>query len=216
MKIRNVYKKYKIPFNLQNHMLRAAAVGAFIVNYWKAKPLDKNSIIQALLLHDMGNIIKFDFKYSHLMGDEEKNIDHWKKVQQEFKEKYGNNEHEATTQIAKEVGLEAEAFELLEAIGSSKLQKALETKDWNKKIVCYCDFRVDPHGIVTVNKRFDEIVSRYEGRQHELGNIEETEKRRKLCLQLQEQLRTMVDFDLNTISDNDIESYLKVVNNFKI
>lgn len=216
MKIGQIYQQYKIPPNLQLHMIRVASVGAFIVDHWKEDKLDRIAIVQALLLHDTGNIIKFDFKYSHLMGREEKNIGYWKKVQQEFKEKYGDDEHLATLEIAKEIGLEDKTFELLNAIGSSKLQQALETEDWNKKIVCYSDFRVDPHGIVTVDKRFDEIVSRYKGRQHELGNINETEKRRLFCLELQKQLQTMVNFDLDILANNNIQKYLDSVSGFEI
>lgn len=195
-------------------MTRSAAVGAYIADHWKKEnKLDKTSIIQALLLHDMGNIIKFDFRFSHLLGEEEKNVYYWKKVQEEFKEKYGLDEHVATIAIAKEIGLKDKAFEFLNVIGSSKLNQALQTDDWNKKIVVYCDFRVDPHGIVTVNQRFDEIVERYKGREHELGKIEETEKKRKSCLELEKQLQTMVDFDFNKLSNTDIESYIDFVVN---
>lgn len=208
-KIRQIYREYKIPPNLQLHMIRAASVGAFFADHWKEKnQLNNIAIIQALLLHDMGNIIKFDFKYSHLLGEEEKNVEYWKKVQQEFKDKYGDDEHQATSQIAKEVGIGDEAFELLNAIGSSKLHKALETDNWNKKIVCYCDFRVDPHGVVTVNQRFDEIISRYKGREHELGKIEETEKKRGFCLELQKQLQSMLDFNLDYLTNKDIQDYI--------
>ncbi len=214
MKVKQIYQNYRIPPNLGDHMVRAAAVGAYIADHWKERTrIDKTSIVQALLLHDMGNIIKFDFKYSHLLGKEEKNVEYWKKVQQGFKEEYGHDEHVATIAIAKEIGLGDEAFELLNAVGSSKLNQALETQDWNKKIVCYSDFRVDPYGIVTVNQRFDEIVERYKGREHELGKIEETEKKREFCLKLQEQLQTVVDFDLDKLSNTDIESYIVFVVN---
>lgn len=212
MKVKQIYQNYKIPPNLQDHMIRAAAVGTFIAAHWNKKDeLDKTAIVQALLLHDMGNIIKFDFRFSHLLGEEEKNADYWKKVQDEFKEKYGNDEHVATIKIAQEIGLGARAFELLNAIGSAKLDQALKTDDWNKKIVCYSDFRVDPHGIVTVNQRFDEIISRYKDRNHKLGKIEETEKKRAFCLQLQKQLQTKVDFDLDQLSNNEIEGYINTL-----
>lgn len=215
MNIKQIYQNYKVPPNLQDHMIRAAAVGAFIADHWrKENKLNKTAIVQSLLLHDMGNIIKFDFRFSYLLGEEEKNVDYWKKVQEEFKEKYSNDEHIATIEIAQEIGLETRAFELLNAIGSSKLQQALEIEDWNKKTVCYCDFRVDPHGIVTVNKRFDEIVERYQGREHELGKIEETEKKRGFCLELQKQLQPRIDFDLDKLSNNETEGYINTITDY--
>ena len=111
MKIKQIYLNYRIPPNLQDHMLRAASVGAYISDHWKNKAdLDKNSMIQALLLHDMGNIIKFDFRFSYLLGKEEANTGYWKKIQQEFIKKYGDDEHVATVEIAKEIGLRDRAF----------------------------------------------------------------------------------------------------------
>lgn len=209
MKIKQIYSKYKIPPNLQLHMMKSAAVGAFIVARWKEKyQLDCDSITKALLFHDTGNIIKFDFKFSQLLGEEEKNIEYWKNVQLDFLKKYGDNEHSATIEIAKEIGIGDKAFKLLMAVGSSKLHLALRSTDWNTKITCYSDFRIDPFGVVSVNKRFDEITARYKGRPHELGNIRQTEKRRQLCLELQKQLQTMVNFDLDKLRNEDIQEYL--------
>ncbi len=174
--------------------------------------MEKAAIIEALLLHDMGNVIKFDFRFSHLLGDEEANIKFWKEIQLKFKQKYGN-EHTATLEIAKEIGVSPQTFGLLEWTGSSKLEQVTDTMDWSAKITCYCDFRVSPFGIVTVNERFDELVNRYHGRTHDLGDIAKTEQRRLFCLQLQEQLQKMVNFDLNLITDQEIEKYFKMVEN---
>lgn len=217
MNIREIYRKYKIPPNLQRHMLSVAAVGSFIVDHWKDQSvLNKTAITQALLLHDTGNIIKFDFSRPQLMGEEAKNIAHWKQVQTEFREKYQNDEHVATEQIAHEVNLNVQAFELLNAVGSAKLQSAVKTGDWNKKVVCYSDFRVDPSGIVSVNTRFDDIIARYKGRTHELGNIESTEKRRTRCLELESQILPHLTVNLNNLTDSDIASYLKTLSDFEI
>ena len=190
MQISDIYTKYTIPPNLQDHMFRVAAVGAYISDHWREPTyLDRAAIVTALLFHDMGNIIKYDFKHSHLMGEREAGrIDFWKKIQKEFSLKYNNDEHVATTAIAKEVNIECRAIEILQSMGSSKLQNSIESKDWSVKVASYSDFRVDPLGVVTVDKRFDDIVLRYRGRAHVLGKIEETEAKRKRCLHLEEQL----------------------------
>lgn len=210
MKVSKVYKKYEVPPNLQQHMIRVASVGAWITDHWNTHDLNKEPIVQALLLHDMGNIIKFDFSLTHLLG-EGQDVNHWKEVQQRFKETYGD-EHAATLQIAKEVGLNAQAFEYLQAVGSSRLKDAVHINDSNKKICCYSDFRVDPFGIVTVNKRFDDIVARYRGRDHYLGNIEEIERRRTHCLELEKQLQEHVTQDLQLLNNGIIEAYYQEVN----
>lgn len=210
MKISEVYEKYEVPPNLQQHMIRVASVGAWIADHWSTHDLNKVPIVQALLLHDMGNIIKFDFSLPHLLGEESKNVEHWKAVQQRFKEKYGD-EHVATSEIAKEVGLSPLGFEYLKAVGSSHLKDAVRIGDFNKKICCYSDFRVDPFGIVMVNKRFDDIVARYRGRDHELGNIEETERRRGYCLELEKQLQEYVKEDLQKLDNEMLSSYYQEV-----
>lgn len=217
MQIADIYLKYSIPPNLQNHMFRVAAVGACIVDYWDTSgALDRKAIITALLFHDTGNIIKYDFRHVRLMGEEAKRVDYWRKVQKEFREKYQNDEHVATREIAEQVGINKQSMELLRAVGSSRLQKAVESIDWSVKIVNYSDFRVDPLGVVTVDKRFDDIIERYKGRDHELGRVEETEARRARCLKLEAQLQLHVKISLPTIDNNSIAQTLDEVRQFEI
>ena len=59
MHILRIYKKYFIPLNLQKHMLKTAGVGKIICDSSNLK-LNKTVIVTTLLLHDMGNILKFD------------------------------------------------------------------------------------------------------------------------------------------------------------
>lgn len=211
MKIEEIYNKYRVPPNLQEHMIRVASVGVYIADTWeKPEELDRDSIVLALLFHDTGNLIKFDFKDPNLLGKEQARIHYWKSVQAEMKAKY-QDEQVATIEIAKEVGLNKKAFELLLAVGSSKLKDAIETDDWNKKIVCYSDFRVDPHGFVTVNQRFDDIVTRYAGGTHNLADTEEVNRRRKLCLELEKQLQTKSSKNLNYLNKSKLQGYFTEV-----
>ena len=55
-KISEIYAEYKIMPNLQMHMYRVAAVASLIYDNFN-EPLNKEEIITACLLHDMGNII---------------------------------------------------------------------------------------------------------------------------------------------------------------
>ena len=61
MKISEIYQKYQIPPHLQLHMYRVSAVAWTICDNFDEE-LDKIKIVAADLLHDMGNIIKFDLK----------------------------------------------------------------------------------------------------------------------------------------------------------
>ena len=64
MNILEIYKKYHLPENLQMHMLRVAACSNLIIDNWKGKEIDKQSIIRVCLLHDMGNMVKISENFS--------------------------------------------------------------------------------------------------------------------------------------------------------
>ncbi len=183
-----------------------AAVGAYIADHWdKPVEIDRDRIVKGLLLHDTGNIIKFDFSRPDLLGEAERmDLEKWKRIQKEFTQKYGN-EDIAIQEIARQSGVDEIVLEIVDSVGSSKLQKALETTNWNKKIACYSDFRIGPFGVLTVNERFDDIVARYRGRGHAMSDIEETERKRQRCLELEKQLQQHVSVDLQQINSRKIE-----------
>ena len=176
MNIREIYHKYSIPPNLQLHMLRVAAVGSYIAQNIETKNIDAEVIIKTLLLHDMGNIIKFDFSNTAILGEEKNRIEYWKTVQSDFIQKYGTDEHRATESIAKELGVDNYIVYIISNRGSSHMPFVLNSDDWNLKISSYADFRVDPFGIVSVDKRFDDIEARYQKSSHVLSNIKKTKK----------------------------------------
>ena len=76
--------------NLREHQLRVASVAAQICDNF-FEPLNKKDIVTACLLHDMGNIIKFNLNYFPELIKPE-GIEYWQKVQNEYKKKYGNDE----------------------------------------------------------------------------------------------------------------------------
>jgi len=61
--ITEIYEHYNIPPWLQEHMLRVSAVSSIICDQLGDK-VRKHEVVSACLLHDMGNIIKFDFDSS--------------------------------------------------------------------------------------------------------------------------------------------------------
>jgi len=98
-KISEIYREYKTMPSLQEHMLRVGAVASLICdNFYESLP--KEEIITACLLHDMGNIIKSQLGYFKDFP-ETKNLEYWKKVKDEYIEKYGKDEHVAVIIIAK-------------------------------------------------------------------------------------------------------------------
>ncbi len=161
-KISEIYAEYKIMPNLQMHMYRVAAVASLIYDNFN-EPLNKEEIITACLLHDMGNIIKSDLSFlPELLKPE--GLEYWQKVKDGFIEKYGNDDHEAHVKILKELGLSTEIIGLVDQVRFSLLCAQRDKADINIKITHYADGRVDPYGIVSYEERMEEAKSRYKDR----------------------------------------------------
>jgi hypothetical protein len=163
MTIRTVYQRYRIMPNLQVHQLRVAAVAQFIINHLKpvfASEVDAKSVITACLLHDMGNIIKFDLTvFPEFL--EPQGLNYWQGVQQEYLDLYGPNEHHASMAIAREIGASEEVITLIDSIGFSKTRENMESGSLNRMLGEYADDRVTPHGVVGLEERIEDLERRY-------------------------------------------------------
>jgi len=214
MKINEIYTQYHIVKNLQNHMYRVASVGSLVIDFLdESIKLDKDIVIRTLLLHDLGNILKFDFNSNLLnKGDVEK----IKKIREEFILKYGNDEHSVTQNIVRKIGVEDKILEILENTGSSKVYSVIDSDNWYFKICSYADFRVAPYGVVSIDERFDDVVKRYEGRDHVLSDIKNTEHKRLGCLALEKQIQDKCSLNLLDISDSSIENIMKELKKYVI
>jgi len=149
------------------HQLRVAAVGKLICDNFDIGlseeseiKIETENVVIACLLHDMGNIIKFDLKaFPELL--EPKGYEYWKGVQEEFFDKYGHDEHQATFKIAKEIGINDRAFEILNAVGFTNTEKIYRQPDYNKKIILYSDQRVDINNVCSLRERLEKGRKRY-------------------------------------------------------
>jgi len=157
--ISEIYTEYKIMPSLQMHMLRVAAV-AYIVCDNIEESVDKNKIVTASLLHDMGNIIKSKFEYMPEFFEPEGRA-YWQKVKDGFIKKYGNDEEKANEKIARELGMSEDIISLLTQDKFSLLCEHINFSDLNVKIMHYADVRVSPYGIVSFDERMEEAEKRY-------------------------------------------------------
>jgi len=176
MNILDIYKKYQIMPNLAEHQLRVAAVGDMICGNWNPHPdplpkgeggqhVDRENIVAACLLHDMGNIVKFDFSPENLkripglvnVAD----IPRWEKVKNNFIKKYGTDSHAATVEIVKEIGVSPRVFELVDSVGFEEGIKTAGTNDAARHICSYADQRVMPLGVSSLEERFADLRIRY-------------------------------------------------------
>lgn len=154
--ILEVYKHYSIPPNLIRHQLEVTAVGRYICDHWIGDPVDKELVAQSLLLHDMGNIIKFKRPF---LGELEKDAVYWEQVQNKFVQKYGKDVHKATCAIIRELRVTKALFV------AEKMQEGnflgYESLPWEVKICEYADCCVTPQGIVGFETRLADLMNRY-------------------------------------------------------
>ena len=156
---------------LQEHQLKVAGVAKVILDNLSLT-LEKQEVVTACLLHDMGNLIKFDLaKICSLFPDKfiftEEEVAYWENVKAGYVKKYGNDEHHATIEIAREIGASPRVQELINCIGFQNGKANAQNQDWAKKICAYSDMRVGPIGVFSLEDRFLDLKVRY-GNKHRL------------------------------------------------
>lgn len=172
MKITEIYQAYKINQGLQEHMIRVAAVAQIICDH-SPLPINREVAISACLLHDLGNLIKVNFKLGSELFDPE-GIEYWKAVQTEMIEKYGDVETATNAMIA-EAGVNNEIASTVKAATLVKLTEIVESGSMETKVLEYADMRVNLWGIVSLNERFEDIWDRYVPHIHTAKYIDELE-----------------------------------------
>jgi HD superfamily phosphodiesterase len=214
MNISDIYTKYKIMPSLQLHMFRVAGVAAVICDSATIL-VDRHSIISAALLHDMGNIIKFKMDiFPEFLKPEGR--EYWQNVQNEYFEKYGHDEHVATLEIAKESGANKQTMELLNRIGFSKANLTYESVDFNLKIASYADMRVEPHGVVALEKRMNDGRERNRTRQTSFSDDSLFEEMSEYLKKIEKQIFEITTIKPDEISDDSISGYTHSLVEFEI
>lgn len=189
MRIRDIYKKYSIPPNLVEHMLTVTKVAVAICSNWKGEKLDFDGIKKSALVHDLGNIVRFDFdKHPEFLGDEVKNIESWRSKQSEIVKKYGTDDHEVTRLMLTELGFSDNSIEVISSKSFVTSAQALNSNDWNLKILLYSDMRVSPSGIVDLENRLSEVIARRPDLNQREDIDELCDALRKIEKQIQENL----------------------------
>lgn len=162
MIIADIYKKFSVPPNLQEHMQKVYGVVAFIEQHWTGKEkIDWNLVKRAALLHDIGNIVRFDFdKHPEFLKEEQSRVDYWRDVQRGMVEKYGKDDHQATKKMLREVGGDEKLIKIIWEMRFGESVAINGSNSWPLKIILYADLRVLPQGIGTLEERLADIRQR--------------------------------------------------------
>ena len=213
MKISEIYKNFKIPPNLQEHMFRVYSIVCFIEKHWKGEKVDWKLVKKIALLHDMGNIIKFNLdNHPEFLGTEAPRIDYWKKVQKEIIQKYGLDEEAATRKMLEEIEIDEKSIQIIEdkAFGNSVAIK--NSNDWHLKLLYYADLRTLPFGVGTLEERLSDVSARMP----KYTSRPDFEDLVSACRETEQQIQTNLDlyvseitaisagFDKSTLSDFEV------------
>lgn len=200
MNISDIYTKYSIPTNLQRHMLTVAALADYICDYLDGVSVDKDLVIKTCLLHDMGNIIKFNFDDPSLLDeDDRQRIDELREIRLQYLKKYGRTPDKATIAIIKEITSDVRVGKVCESGHWDVNFDEVEKFVWESKIVCYADMRVGPFGILPIRERFANLTERRPESKEKIMEILEH------GLKLERSLQSVSRVDLTEIGDQKID-----------
>jgi hypothetical protein len=209
-----LYEEYKIMPQLAAHQLRVAAVAHVIARSFQSS-LHTEELISACLLHDMGNILKFDLAYFPQFL-EPQGFAYWQDVKAEFQVKYGTDEHLATLSIAREIGVSERTLSYIEAIGFGAASENEKGSSLEKKIACYADMRVAPLGIVSLRERLEEGNRRYRSRPGYTKSGSYLSLQTSALEAIEQQIFSYGSITPGDITEETCEKYFSSLQNYKI
>ena len=210
--IHQIFEKFRIIKNLQEHMLRSAAVGRLICDHWNGPTINKDDIIAALLIHDLGNIVKMDFNSEaglKLIGDEIKRIDFWKGVQGEVIDKYGLDDHVVSEKMSEELGISKRLKFILKNHVFNNNEATADSNDWEVKIASYADQRIGPFGVLSLEQRFVELKERYADRENKNVNNPKIDVFIDCAFKIERQVLSNTTLKPEDINNASIKKYVE-------
>ena len=214
MTTKDVYKTLGTPINLQNHMLVVAGLVKQLQAGWNGPKLNWIVIIKAALLHDIGNVIKFDLdNYPQLLGGEQLRIDFWKAEQARLVSRYGNDDHKATEMMLGELQVEDAVISIIQQKSFGNAIKTEAAEDWPSKLLFYCDLRVLPSGVGSLNDRLDDVRARLV----KYSERDDFEELVAACYQIESHIQDHLTEKLSKLIDQKkADSYREELLNFQI
>jgi hypothetical protein len=166
--ISEIYQTFRVPSSLQLHMMRVAAVGSLICDNWTGPKISKEKVVALLLIHDLGNIVKFTLDSpatTALPKEELAKIGYWRQVKADVIARYGADDHTATLKMAGELGASKEILEVMDEMGivEDGDYNPTGSNKWELEICVYSDMRVMFHGVAGSDERIKDLLTRYKG-----------------------------------------------------
>lgn len=217
MTIQQFYTDHHIPTHLQRHMLRVTALGQFIARNWR-DPVNEHDVVKTLLLHDTGNLLKFELEKGVEVFDEgERELEHWLAVKAEMQRRYDPPTVEgAIIGMAKEAGATERQLFLLTHMTITKLEQAGVVTDPEQAICTYCDYRVAPWGYVTLQERIDDLRARYQHREEKWADAARIAEKTQLSQELEAAIQREVGVNLQQLPEEALDEAAEVLRGFQL
>lgn len=215
-----IYQNYALPLVLQTHMLRVAAVGKWIIDRWNHPDikLNERTIIETLLLHDIGNIVKGeDENFSKLFPDTYpmESFEYWVNVRKWVSEHYGESDTMATKNIVREIGVSQDVQTMIEKKQFTNNRNTYMDKDYVVKICAYADQRVSPNGVMSLSGRLGEAIKRYQGVKGASVNSQNRQTLIQYAHKIEAQIFEYVNGSPDSITDDSIECYIQQLKSYE-
>ena len=162
--IKGIYDRFLILPNLRLHMYRTAAVAEMMCDNWKGAAINKQDIAAACLLHDIGNIVKFDLGEKRsiaLLGRSAKNLKYWLRVKKDTMRRYGRSDNEATHNMLVALRANRKVQLIISRMAHVFRDYKRSSSDYELLLCEYADCRTAPYGIASVTERFADFAERY-------------------------------------------------------
>lgn len=202
----DVYAVLGLPTGLRLHMTRTVAIVEEIAEASPRKDswaTDEAAL--AMALHDVGNVV-MPVGDGTLLVEPEDRLDRWNLYASLARARYGEDAHQATEKILRELGVRRRLRDLVQRKSSSNLPSILKVADPAELLALYADMRVSPAGVVSISKRHEDAVIRYandSGRKGLGGDITLTDLRK-----LESEIARQFDLDPSEIDSTTVEARL--------
>lgn len=201
MTTQELYTKYFLPRNLQEHMLRVAALAQILLNNWRGKAVNEETVITVCLIHDIAKPLTFIPEKQAKYGTTPEEIENVKKFQEFVSKRFGNREHEATLAICKAEGLSENVIHVMNEFRWEEMNKIFEIDNLQTLLVLYCDMRIGPEGILSMKERLNDIKSRY-------NEIKDYNLFYELGMRLEKMMQQNTSINLQEITDYELNVHI--------
>lgn len=168
----DLYKRYRTPKNVINHMLKVALVARGLCEKLERKGFKINTTLveQSALLHDLVRVC--DFRELNLKNLGQKINSDDLKVWLELRKKYGEMGH---VKAAAEILKKLKHIEVARLIEKHAFLEIDNLKTLEEKVLYYADKRVDGATVVSLKKRFEKGHERNARKGDDRKEIKEAE-----------------------------------------